>query len=227
MTKHKNIKFILISSIIAVLVMFFVEQKLEIPYVLTTPIKVFIFILLPVLFTKYNNKGGLDFLPSFKALTKDDTKKIIAFGTFTFVVVLGSYFLLSSYINLDNISNELLEIGVTPLNFIFVAIYITFGNSFIEEYFFRGYIFANLTKEGWKKRAYVISSILFALYHIGIFLTWFSYKISFIALFGLFFGGIIFNWLNSKSGKITNSWLVHMIADVSVMVVGLILFNFI
>ncbi|WP_352418238.1 CPBP family glutamic-type intramembrane protease [Proteiniborus sp.] len=30
---------------------------------------------------------------------------------------------------------------ITPVNFIYVSLYITFGNSFLEEIFFRGFIF--------------------------------------------------------------------------------------
>ncbi len=60
-----------------------------------------------------------------------------------------------------------------------------FGNSLIEEYFFRGVIFRSLF-ERLPVFAYIISSLLFSLYHLAIFGTWFSGYILFLALFGLF-----------------------------------------
>lgn len=225
--KNKNRIFILFSAIILISILFVVEQYFKLPYVAVTLIKVATFITLPIFFAKYFKHGSLGFLPSFRSLKRGDAVKVACFGLAIFIAVLGTYFVLSSRIDLSTIKDELIAIGVTPLNFVFVAIYITFINSFIEEYFFRGYIFTSLLKAGWTKRAYIVSSLLFAIYHIGIFLSWFSIDIVLIVLLGLFLGGMIFDWLNSKAGNITNSWLVHMAADISVMVIGFILFGFI
>lgn len=225
--KLDNTKFILFSSIIAVILLFFIEQVLTIPYIYKTLAKILIFILLPIYFAKNVSNKNITFLPSFQNFRKDDLKKILSLGTFIFSTVLGAYFILWSYIDLTHIEIELSKIGVTSINFVFIAIYITLVNSFLEEYFFRGYIFTNLLNNQKRIQAYLVSSILFAVYHIGIFLTWFSYSITAIALIGLFLGGMIFDWINSKSGNITNSWLIHITADISIMIVGFILFGFI
>lgn len=210
-----------------VLAMFFFDQVLSIPYAYKTLLKIVVFISLPITYSKYFAKKPIKYLPSLKNFGVYDLKKVVGLGVFTFSVVLGAYFILRQFIDLANIAAELSKIGVTPINFVFIAAYVTFFNSFIEEFFFRGYVFLNLLEEKKRYEAYLTSSLLFALYHIGIFYTWFSHAITLVALLGLFFGGIIFNWLNHKSKNITNSWLVHVAADASVIIVGLIVFGFI
>ncbi|MFW6231059.1 MAG: CPBP family intramembrane glutamic endopeptidase [Nanoarchaeota archaeon] len=218
----KRISFILSTSIIIVVALFILEQFFQVSYIYKVLAKVLVFIIFPIYYAK-TRKKDIDYLPS----RHTEGLKTAAFASIlVFTVVLGAYFILQQYIDFSTIEQELAKIGVTPLNYVFIAVYITFGNSFIEEFFFRGHLFMNLKKEN-KRTAYIASSLLFAVYHIGIFLTWFSAGISAVALVGLFFGGMIFNYLNEKSGTITNSWIVHIAADAAIVMVGFMLFGFI
>ncbi|TAH63854.1 MAG: CPBP family intramembrane metalloprotease, partial [Gottschalkiaceae bacterium] len=101
----------------------------------------------------------------------------------------------------------------------------TFINSFLEEFFFRGFIFLNLYKLGFKKGAYIFSSILFSLYHIGIFKNWFNPLLIILAVSGLISVGFIFNYIDTKSKSFINSWIVHILADAAIMLIGLRMFN--
>jgi membrane protease YdiL (CAAX protease family) len=116
---------------------------------------------------------------------------------------------------------------ITAANFIFIAIYITLGNSLLEEFFFRGFIFLNLRQLGKEKFAYLFSALLFAIYHISIFQSWFTLPLMLLSLFGLFTIGIVFNWLNTKTNTIINSWIVHIFADLAIILIGLKLFEII
>ena len=144
----------------------------------------------------------------------------------SFLVIIASYFVLRGYIDFNRIAQELQSKSkVTPSNFIFVGLYITFGNSFLEEYFFRGFIFLNLFNLGSKKLAYIYSSLLFGVYHISIFKTWFNPILIGLALFGLISVGIIFNWLDTKTENFINSWLVHILADSAIIIIGMRMFK--
>ena len=110
-------------------------------------------------------------------------------------------------------------------NFIFVAGYISFENSFLEEFFFRGYAFILLKQKTNRIFAYAFSSGLFAFYHVGMTFGWFQGFVYVLALLGLFFGGCIFNFLNEKCKNIYLSWLVHMFANFAINTVGMILFG--
>ena len=103
-----------------------------------------------------------------------------------------------------------------------MALYISFVNSLLEEFFFRG--FAYLTLEKRVPHASLFSAVAFAVYHTAMMLGWFPPAIFALALAGLTVGGMIFNWLNKYDGSIYTSWLVHMCANFAINTVGFILF---
>lgn len=147
----------------------------------------------------------------------------VGLGALSFLIIQLTYFLLQTFIDLGEIRTLLSEQqGITQSVFIWVAIYITFGNSFLEEWFFRGFL-ANLPI----KRAWLFSSLLFAFYHLTIFISWFSWWVALIALVGLFVGGLFFCWLNDGRRSIWNSWVMHICADISIVVIGLQMFDYI
>ena len=53
----------------------------------------------------------------------------------------------------------------------------------------------------------------------------FNIIIYFLALFGLFIGGCIFNYLNERYENIYPSWIVHMCANFAINAVGFMLFQ--
>ena len=119
------------------------------------------------------------------------------------------------------------NIGVNGDNFIFVSLYISFVNSLLEEFFFRGFSFLTLRRISSSKFAYIFSAAVFSLYHVAMMIGWFSAGVFIIILAGLFAGGLIFNYLNDKSGTIYPSWFVHMFANFAINTVGFILFGII
>ena len=68
---------------------------------------------------------------------------------------------------------------------------------------------------------------VFALYHVAMMIGWFSLPIFIIVMAGLFAGGLIFNYLNEKSGTVYPSGLLHMCANFAINTVGFILFGII
>ena len=165
---------------------------------------------------------------NFKIKSKKDFIYSLLLGIGIYFVILSAYFVLKSLINLDNIIEVLdKNLKINKRNFLFIAIYISFINSLLEEFFFRCFIFLNLKKLKGRKFAYIVSSLAFAIYHVAIMGSWFSPIIFMIAMIGLFFGGIIFNFLNEKSENIYNSWIAHMMANFSINTIGFIMFRII
>ncbi|MCI6277986.1 MAG: CPBP family intramembrane metalloprotease [Clostridium sp.] len=143
-----------------------------------------------------------------------------------YIFILGSYFILSPYFDLSNVTSSLQNnIGVNKGNFVFVALYISFINSLLEEFFFRGFAFLGLKKVSTKRFAYIFSSSAFALYHVAFMIDWFTPLLFVLMVAGLFIAGMLFNWLNDKNGNIYTSWLVHMCANFSINTIGFILFG--
>ncbi len=110
--------------------------------------------------------------------------------------------------------------GVTGNNFWLVSLYIAFVNSFLEEFFFRGFGFLSLGEALGPKAAYLFSSLLFALYHVAIMASWFS-----LALFLLLTAGLLFNWLDSRTNSLYPSWFVHICANLAINSIGFLLFG--
>ena len=98
-------------------------------------------------------------------------------------------------------------------------------NSFLEEFFFRGFGFITLKKYLNIKFAYFFSPVLFAIYHVGMLVGMFHPAVLALLMFGLIVGGLIFNALNDKLGNIYPSWFVHMAANFGINAIGFVLFG--
>lgn len=223
--KVKN--YAIISVLLSTLLMCFVDGIISPPYLYKSIIKIVLFLLIPLgYFLLYKEKGA--YLKKLFVPNKKDFLLALLLGVGVFTVIMIGYFLLGDYIDLNGIKESLTTgIGVTADNFVYVAIYISFVNSLLEEFFFRGYAFLILKEESGKKFAYIFSASMFALYHVGMTNGWFNIMIYILSMLGLFVGGCIFNYLNEKCENIYPSWLVHMCANFGINTIGFILFGII
>ena len=215
---------ILIISIITCIILFILEQVLNINYLIKTISKICFFIGIPI----YLNKiFKLKTFKIKKIFSKKDFLGGFFFGSIVFVIIIIGFFIFKNYIDFDNIATKLNMIQISKNNFIFIGIYIILCNSFIEEFFFRGFLFLSLKNYTNTKFAYLYSSFLFSIYHMSIFKNWFSPFIIIISLIGLFSIGMIFNLVNTRNNTITNSWLIHAIADISIISIGFFIMGFV
>lgn len=211
----------------ACMLLYYIEQIMVADYIFKTIAKIIIFIMIPLIYIKLIKKTKVSKAINLRRLNIKDLKLGILLGSVSLIIVISAYFVLNSFIDMNSIIRDLQTKNITPSNFIVIGLYITFGNSFLEEIFFRGFIFLNLYELNLKKTAYIYSSVLFAVYHIGIFITWFNIWLILLALIGLILIGLVFNWLDTKSSNFINSWIVHILADVGVILVGLKIFEII
>lgn len=219
---------IITSSIMACLILYFIEQGIGVSYITKTSVKIFLFAVFPIIYIIFFKNKPIKTALNIGGLNLRKLSIGILSGIIFFSVILVSYSILGSFIDFDKISLELQDkLRITPLNFIFVGVYITLGNSFLEEFFFRGYIFMNLYELGYKRLSYIFSSFLFAFYHIIIFKNWFTPPIFLLALIGLASVGFIFNWMDTKSKNFINSWISHILADSAIILIGLKMFKII
>lgn len=218
-----GVMFITVFSLIG---MFIVDYFIQPGYLVKSMVKIILFLLIPITFIKVER--SLSIKEYFKISSKKQFLISLALGIGVYIIILGAYLILKSFINLDNIQDILLEsLNVDKDNFVFVALYISFFNSLLEEFFFRGFIFLSLLKTSGRLKAYIISAFAFAIYHVAIMADWFNIALFILAMSGLFIGALIFNYLNEKSNNIYNSWLVHMFANFAINTVGFIMFGII
>ncbi len=222
--KQKSLAIVLLV-LLGCAVMALVDGVLMLDYWPKSALKLLLFLLLPLGYSKA--AGNLDFGGLFR-INKKERLQAIGLGLGVYVLIVGGYFLLRGVFDFTQVTGALsANIGVSKENFFWVALYISFVNSLLEEFFFRGFAFLSLRRLGCNRGAWIFSAGAFALYHVAIMGTWFSPILLALMIGGLFVGGLIFNFLNSRSGSIWPSWLLHICANFGINTVGFVLFGII
>lgn len=225
----KNRKTALLILIITAccLLMCFIDGVITPPYAVKSVFKIILFLAVPIIYFIFDKDSRKTFKVIFTPRKKDFLISLLL-GAAVYAVILCGYFCLKDHFDFSNIVTSLTSgVGVSKDNFLFVAIYISFVNSLLEEFFFRGFAFLTLKSKVLRGMAYAISSALFAFYHAGMTSGWFNPFLYILMMIGLFIGGCIFNFLNEKCLNIYPSWLVHMFANFGINTVGCILFGII
>lgn len=217
--------YIIITVLFSSLLMSFIDAFIKPPYLYKSIFKIILFLLIPLVYFLLNKVKINDLKQLFIPRKKDFLISIIL-GMSVYSIIIIAYMILKNYIDINSIRTLITTtIGVNADNFILVAIYISFINSLLEEFFFRGFSFMILKQEINTKFAYVFSASLFSLYHVGMTSGWFNPVIYVLSLLGLFIGGCIFNYLNNQCKNIYPSWFVHMSANFAINTIGCLLFG--
>ena len=221
--KAKN--YAVVSVLLSTLLMCFVDGIISPPYLYKSIIKIVLFLLIPLsYFLLYKDKAA--YLKKLFIPKKKDFLLALLLGIGVFVVIMIAYFLLGDYIDLSGIKESLTTgIGVTADNFMYVAFYISFVNSLLEEFFFRGFAFVTLKRHASRRLAYFLGAFLFAFYHVGMTVTWLPFPVFLAELAGLTGGGLIFNFLCEKTETVYPSYIVHMCCNFGINLIGFILFG--
>ena len=208
----KNI-FITAFTIIFVSILYYVDVALELSYFLKVLIKIGLLIGSFIL----GKRIGLDF--SFLKPTRKAYKKGLAVSVLAFTAIIIGFLVVRNYLDYQVMIDEFKnKYQLTGFKFFAASAYLVVVNAFLEEYFFRGFIFFNLKN---RKFAYIFSSSAFSIYHISNFKNWFSNDLLvFLPLAGLFLSGLLFNYLDEKSGDIYNSYIPHFFADLAIVIIG-------
>lgn len=225
--KEKTIKAILTVMLIMMFctVMALVDGVFKANYFIKSIIKMVLFFAIPAVYSFFDKDIRIKEL---FVLERSGIKSALILGVLIYVVIFAGYLLLKDVFDFSAITGTLTEnIGVTGKNFVFVSLYISFVNSLLEEFFFRGFAFLTLKRITSRKFAYLFSAAVFAVYHIAMMIGWFSVEVFLIIILALFVGGLIFNYLNEKSKTVYPSWFVHMFANFAINTVGFILFGII
>ncbi len=219
MTRGEKIIRYMVVPLAACFVLYMLEQVLLVDYFVKTAVKILLFTGIPT---------AVWLLSGSKPGQKDE--KIVGWPRFglgiiigmaVFAVVVLTYGLSRHFIDFMSIMTELNEKSkITRDRYLYTGVYITFGNSFLEEFFFRKYIFWNMVKSSWVKTGYIFSAVLFSVYHLAIMNTWFSPFILVVALIGLFVAGMFLNYIVVKTNSMLSAWIVHICANIAIIGIG-------
>lgn len=194
------------------------------PYPIKSIIKWILFFGIPLIYMKYRPAGIK------RPNLKPEKKKIIialGLGVIVYLFILSSYLIFQNVFDFSNIVNALSGEGIDKNNFLFVALYISFVNSLLEEFFFRVFIYHYIRQWISQGQAMFFSASAFALYHMAIMDSWFSPLLFTLLIISLLVAGYLFLWINDKTESFYTSWIVHMFANFSINTIGFILFGII
>ena len=203
----KNVLAICALVLLGCAAMTLVDGVLRPPYAVKSAVKLALFLLAPLL---YGYAAGKDGYRALFRIQRRALLRVLALGFGVFALILGAYFALRSVFDFSAVTALLgKNAGVTAENFLWVSLYISFVNSLLEEFFFRGFAFLVLRRYAGERFACVFSALSFALYHTAMMLGWFPPLLFLLALAGLTAGGVLFNLLDARAGTIFPSfnWL--------------------
>ena len=212
---------VIAAAVLCCAAMALVDGVWQPPYALKSATKILLFLLIP--FSLSLLRRDIAFRELFR-FRKKGFAIALGLGIGIYALILGAYFLIGGWFDFSGIAASLSQnAGVTKENFLFVSLYISFANSLLEEFFFRGFLFTDLKKLHSRGFAYLFSALLFSLYHVAMMIGWFSPLLFLLVMAGLIVGGMIFNWLNERLDTIYCSWLTHMFANFAINTIGFLL----
>ena len=155
--------------------------------------------------------------------SKDGLKMGLATGLVMSIIILITWFIFKSTLEIDQMITTLQSNGLSNINlYILGMIYWIFLNSLLEEYVFRWFVTTkSIIIFGNNKAGILFSASLFTLHHaIALHLFGFLWWQTIIASFGLLSAAAIWSWLYIRYRSIWVCWLSHAICDVAVFGIG-------
>jgi uncharacterized protein len=190
-------------------------------YVSKALFKITVFTSIPLIYSTWFGKQSLKSLFRFKLKS---CRVALLVGAVLYGLIMILYLSLGSIFDLSKVSAILDHSFISgTLLFLPVAFYIAVINSFLEEFFFRGFAYLILKKESSESFAFWFSAISFSLYHLFLMAGLFDVTLYVIAIILLVFAGGIFNLLDKKSETLFPSWLLHGFANMGLNTIAIIL----
>lgn len=205
-------------ALTAVLLVFLVEQVLQPGYWVKSLLKAAAFLGAILSYAALSKQGFLETI----RLRRLSGVKPLLLGMLLFFVGVALLFLcFRNQLDLAGIRDSLMKKEqLTRQNCLFVFAYIIVCNAFLEEAFFRGFVFGLFQNQ---KLGALVSAILFSLYHIGIFISWFNPFLFLLCVIGLAAVGLFLQWVSGKYQTIAAGYLIHACANVAINTIGALL----
>ncbi len=152
----------------------------------------------------------------------------LGFGILIFVATLALYHLWLGPIGfLDapavEIREKILGFGADTVGkYLALSVFYALGHSFLEEYYWRWFVFGQLRRLMAFGPAVVVSSLGFMAHHVlvlAMFFGWFSLGTVLFSL-AVAVGGAVWAWIYERGGSLYGPWLSHLFVDAAIFAIG-------
>ncbi|MDA0750859.1 MAG: CPBP family intramembrane metalloprotease [Verrucomicrobia bacterium] len=112
------------------------------------------------------------------------------------------------------------QMGVLS-HFILFGLFISLLHSFLEEYYWRWFVFGHLHRFLKSKvLAHVVGALAFASHHIVVTTQFFEGAMGWVFGIAVGVGGGIWSWLMIRHRSLIGAWISHIIVDLTLMSIG-------
>ena len=121
------------------------------------------------------------------------------------------------------IQEKIAGFGVDSLpKYVALGLFYCLAHSFLEEYYWRWFVFGQLRSLIPLPWAITISSIAFTAHHVILLAVYFGWSSPATWLFSLAVavGGAVWAWIYQRGNSLYGPWLSHMIVDAAIFIVG-------
>lgn len=103
-----------------------------------------------------------------------------------------------------------------------LGIFYSACHSFLEEYYWRWFVFAQLRRLASLRTAIVVSSVGFMAHHVLVLATFFGWESPATYLFSISIsvGGAVWAWLYARTDSLYGPWLSHLLVDSGIFLIG-------
>lgn len=143
-------------------------------------------------------------------------------GVVVAAIIVGAWLLIGpAWIAPGALAAAVEPVGLTnPAVYLGVAVFWILGNSVLEEYVYRWFVYERATKLVGRRWAVVFSAGAFVVHHALSMAAFFDWRTTTLACAGVFVGGLIWSWLYARYETLWAPYVSHAIVDVAVFAVG-------
>jgi len=121
------------------------------------------------------------------------------------------------------VRQKMVSFGIdTASKYMALAVFYSLGHSFLEEYYYRWFVFGQLRRFVSPALAILVSSLGFMAHHVivlGLYFGYLSWPTVFFSL-ATAAGGAVWAWIYYRSDSLLGPWLSHLMVDAAIFVIG-------
>ncbi|MBG9943797.1 type II CAAX endopeptidase family protein [Brevibacillus formosus] len=139
-----------------------------------------------------------------------------------FTIIVAGYFFHSFLFDKDELQNLLVQWDFSGNLVVWLILVLLVINPFLEEIYWRGYLFKKLDGKQTKRTMILLTSLFYSLYHFLSIIPLFSWPYNIAMILPVFLAGMIWGYMRHKSNSLMGSIVSHILADSGIMAVYLL-----
>jgi membrane protease YdiL (CAAX protease family) len=152
----------------------------------------------------------------------------LAFGLLVAAAMLGLYFAALKPLGYfegpdEHVRRKIAGLGISELwKYALLGVFYALCHSFLEEYYWRWFVYRELKLLVPVPAAVAVSSLAFMSHHVLVLATFFGWQSPATYLFSLAVatGGAVWAWLYERARSLAAPWIGHCLVDAAIFVIG-------